>query len=158
MATIDPSIAMGYKPVQIENPLNQLAAYSQIQSGQQTQQLNALQMQKAQQELNTQAKLGSAYSRATNRATGEIDYNRLIGSLAEDESSATAIPGVITARKAEKQAAATLQNTQLDTLAKKREKAREGSLSLQRNPSNNNFKAYLEDNVLDGLITQAQAD
>jgi hypothetical protein len=51
MATIDPSIAMGYKPIQIENPLNQLAAYSQIQSGQQNQQLNALQMQKAQLEL-----------------------------------------------------------------------------------------------------------
>ena len=158
MATIDPSIAMGYKPVQIENPLNQLAAYSQIQSGQQTQQLNALQMQKAQQELNAQSKLGSAYSRATDRATGKIDYNRLIGSLAEDEATATNIPGVVTARKAEEQAAATLQNTKLDTLAKQREKSREGALSLKRNPSNNNFKAYLEDNVLDGLITQDQAD
>jgi len=51
MATIDPSIAMGYKPIQIENPLNQLAAMTQIQSGQQGQQLNALQMQKAQLEL-----------------------------------------------------------------------------------------------------------
>jgi hypothetical protein len=49
MATIDPSIAMGVRPIQIENPLNQLAAYSQIQSGQQSQQLNALKMQEAQQ-------------------------------------------------------------------------------------------------------------
>lgn len=49
MATIDPSIAMGYRPVQIENPLNQLAALTQIQSGQQGQQLNALKMQEAQQ-------------------------------------------------------------------------------------------------------------
>jgi hypothetical protein len=158
MATIDPSIAMGYKPIQIENPLNQLAAYSQIQGAQQTQQLNALQMQKAQQELNAQSKLGSAYSRATDRATGKIDYNRLIGSLAEDESSATAIPGVVAARKTEEQAAETLKSTKLDTLAKQRDKSREGALSLKRNPSDNNFKAYLEDNVLDGLITQAQAD
>jgi hypothetical protein len=51
MATIDPSIAMGYKPVQIENPLNQLAALTQIQTGQQGQQLNALKMQEAQLEL-----------------------------------------------------------------------------------------------------------
>jgi len=157
MATIDPSIAMGYKPIQIENPINQLAALTQIQSGQQAQQLNALQMQKAQQELNAQSKLGSAYSRATDRATGKIDYNRLIGSLAEDEASATAIPGVVKARKEEQQATATLQNTQLDTLAKQREKSREGALSLVRNPSDNNFKAYLEDNVLDGLITKDQA-
>jgi len=42
---------MGYRPVQIENPLNQLAAMTQIQAGQQGQQLNALQMQKAQLEL-----------------------------------------------------------------------------------------------------------
>jgi hypothetical protein len=51
MATIDPNIAMGYRPVQIENPLNQLAAYSQIQGAQQGQQLNALKMQEAQLEL-----------------------------------------------------------------------------------------------------------
>jgi hypothetical protein len=57
MATIDPSIAMGYKPVQIENPLNQLAAYSQIQSAQQGQQLNALKMQEAQLELEDRNKL-----------------------------------------------------------------------------------------------------
>jgi hypothetical protein len=51
MATIDPNIAMGYRPVQIENPLNQLAALTQIQTGQQGQQLNALKMQEAQLEL-----------------------------------------------------------------------------------------------------------
>ena len=57
MATIDPSIAMGYKPVQIENPLNQLAAYSQIQRGQQGQQLNALKMQEYQRGLEEENKL-----------------------------------------------------------------------------------------------------
>jgi len=51
MATIDPSIAMGVRPVQIENPLNQLAAMTQIQSGQQGQQLNMLKMQEAQQDM-----------------------------------------------------------------------------------------------------------
>jgi hypothetical protein len=51
MATIDPSIALGVRPVQIENPLNQLAAMTQIQSGQQGQQLNMLKMQEAQQDM-----------------------------------------------------------------------------------------------------------
>ena len=51
MATIDPNIAMGYKPVQIENPLNQLAAYSQIQGAQQGQQLNALKIREAEQDI-----------------------------------------------------------------------------------------------------------
>lgn len=57
MATIDPNIAMGYRPVQIENPLNQLAAYSQIQSAQQGQQLNALKMQEYQRGLEEENKL-----------------------------------------------------------------------------------------------------
>jgi len=51
MATIDPNIALGVRPVQIENPLNRLAAMTQIQAGQQGQQLNALKMQEAQLEL-----------------------------------------------------------------------------------------------------------
>jgi hypothetical protein len=62
MATIDPSIAMGYKPVQIENPLNQLAAYSQIQSGQQGQQLNMLKMQEYQRGLEEENKLRTLLS------------------------------------------------------------------------------------------------
>jgi hypothetical protein len=57
MATIDPNIAMGYRPVQIENPLNQLAAYSQIQGAQQGQQLNALKMQEYQRGLEEENKL-----------------------------------------------------------------------------------------------------
>jgi len=62
MATIDPSIAMGYRPVQIENPLNQLAAYSQIQSAQQGQQLNALKMQEYQRGLEEENKLRTLLS------------------------------------------------------------------------------------------------
>jgi hypothetical protein len=122
MATIDPNIAMGYKPIQIESPLNQLAAYSQIQGAQQGQQMNALKMRQAQQEFDTQNRLGKAYAGATNRATGEIDYNRLIGALAEDESSATAIPGVIKSKKDVELAAqqlktqqATEQKTKIET-------------------------------------------
>jgi hypothetical protein len=62
MATIDSNIAMGYRPVQIENPLNQLAAYSQIQSAQQGQQLNALKMQEYQRGLEEENKLRTLLS------------------------------------------------------------------------------------------------
>jgi hypothetical protein len=62
MATIDSSIAMGYRPVQIENPLNQLAAYSQIQGAQQGQQLNALKMQEYQRGLEEENKLRTLLS------------------------------------------------------------------------------------------------
>jgi len=62
MATIDSNIAMGYKPIQIENPLNQLAAVAQIQSGQQSQQLNALKMQEYQRGLEEENKLRTLLS------------------------------------------------------------------------------------------------
>ena len=62
MATIDPSIAMGYKPIQIENPLNQLAAYSQIQGAQQGQQMNMLKMQEYQRGLEEENKLRTLLS------------------------------------------------------------------------------------------------
>ena len=98
MATIDPNIAMGYRPVQIENPLNQLAAYSQIQSGQQNQQLNALKMRQAQQDFDTQNALAEAYKGAFNPNTGSLDYNLLTKQLAE-RGAGSAIPGVIKAQR-----------------------------------------------------------
>ena len=98
MATIDPSIAMGYKPIQIENPLNQLAAYSQIQGAQQGQQLNALKMRQAQQDFNTQNALAEAYKGAFNPNTGSLDYNLLTKQLAES-GAGSAIPGVIKAQR-----------------------------------------------------------
>lgn len=44
MATIDPSIALGVKPLQLENPMNAMAMYSQIQGAQQANQLNQMKM------------------------------------------------------------------------------------------------------------------
>jgi hypothetical protein len=60
MAQIDPSIAMGFRPIQIESPVNQMAAISQLQSAQQQQQMNALKMQeyqRARQEENELARI-----------------------------------------------------------------------------------------------------
>ncbi len=45
MAQIDPSIAMGFRPIQIESPINQMAAISQLEGARQQRQMNMLQMQ-----------------------------------------------------------------------------------------------------------------
>lgn len=42
--TIDPSIPLGVKPLQIDNPMNAMAMYSQIQGAQQANQLNQMKM------------------------------------------------------------------------------------------------------------------
>lgn len=44
MATIDPSIALNVKPLQLENPMNAMAMYSQIQGAQQANELNRMKM------------------------------------------------------------------------------------------------------------------
>ena len=51
MAQIDTSIPMGFRPIQIESPVNQMAALSQLQGLQQQQQMNALKMQEYQQQV-----------------------------------------------------------------------------------------------------------
>jgi hypothetical protein len=51
MANIDTNIAMGFRPIQIESPVNQMAALSQLQGLQQQQQMNALKMQEYQQQV-----------------------------------------------------------------------------------------------------------
>jgi hypothetical protein len=45
MAQIDTSIPMGFRPIQIESPINQMAAISQLENARQQQQMNMLQMQ-----------------------------------------------------------------------------------------------------------------
>lgn len=44
MATINPNIALSVKPLQLENPMNAMAMYSQIQGAQQSNELNRMKM------------------------------------------------------------------------------------------------------------------
>lgn len=145
MATIDPNIAMGYRPVQIENPLNQLAAMTQIQSGQQGQQLNALKMQEAQQGIEN-------INRLRELDPNEPDYI----------SKVTKIDPRLGLEFGQKQAAAktsALQATKLqnEITAQDLEHSRESFKNLVFNPSDNNVLAHLEDSVKKGKITPDEA-
>jgi hypothetical protein len=90
MATIDSNIALGVKPLQVENPMNQYAALSQIQNAQNqniaAQNQNAL----AQYQLASAKRgdekvnfLNQRMSERTNKTTGEIDYPGLYKDVAE---------------------------------------------------------------------------
>jgi hypothetical protein len=48
MAQVDTNIAMGFRPVQIESPINQMAAIAQLRGAQEASQMNALKMQEYQ--------------------------------------------------------------------------------------------------------------
>jgi hypothetical protein len=168
MATIDPNIAMGYKPIQIENPLNQLAAYSQIQGAQQGQQLNALKMRQAQQDFDTQNALAEAYKGAFNPSTGSLDYNLLTKQLAE-RGAGTAIPGVIEAQKKAaltEQQLKTQQATEQKTLTEttglqykqKLDKANKALADISALDTPQEALAGIDRHLASGDIDQAKAD
>jgi len=156
MATIDPNIALGVKPIQIENPMNQYAMLSQIQGNQQAQQLNTLKMRQAQQEFDTSNALANAYKGAIT-PEGNVNYNALIPSLASS-GAGSAIPGVLKTKKETEQAAAMLEKTQIEAKQKKLEVQREQFANLSFNPSDENVKAHLQDSILKGELPQQQAD
>lgn len=74
MATIDPNIALNVKPLQIENPMNQYAAMSQIQNAQNQNALAQYQLSSAKRGDEKVNFLNQSISKNTNPETGEINY------------------------------------------------------------------------------------
>lgn len=77
MAGIDPSIAMGFRPVQIESPINQMAAMAQLQGAQQQQQMNMLKMQEYQQQQQERNALNRLMADKTIPYGSDAFYNAL---------------------------------------------------------------------------------
>ena len=83
MAAIDPNIALGVKPIQIENPMNQYAALSQIQAGQNQNALAQYQLSAAQRADEAQNALSDVYRNSYDLKTGKINNELLLKGLAE---------------------------------------------------------------------------
>lgn len=141
MATIDPSIALGVKPIQIENPL---AVQGRAMEGA----VNALKYQEMQRGVQEQEQV-SNYLRGKNLA----DPNVRAG-LSEFGKT-----GLATAKLLSEQEKANLDVTKLkgDIDKQKLEQSRERTSNLAFNPSNENIIAHLQDSVLRGEMNQAQA-
>ena len=147
MATIDPNIAMGYKPVQIENSLNQLAAMTQIQSGQQGQQLNALKMQEAQQELEDRNAL-----RGIPGGINDPDYISNVAKI--NPKLAIALQKDLAAYKKSGLETTELQNK---ITAQDMDQQREGIKHLVSDPSDGTVLSYLNKAVSNGKLTPEAA-
>lgn len=81
MATLDTNIALGVRPVQIENPLAQYSQIAQIQNARNQNALAKFQLGAADREEKATNALNLAYQQAYDVNTGEIDLNKLRGSL-----------------------------------------------------------------------------
>jgi hypothetical protein len=81
MATLDTNLALGVRPIQIENPMAQYSQIAQIQNARNQNALAKYQLGAAERENNATNALNLAYQQAYDPATGKIDINKLRGSL-----------------------------------------------------------------------------
>jgi hypothetical protein len=92
MAAIDPSIALGVKPIQIENPMNQYAALSQLQANQNQNALAQYQLSAAQRTDEAQNVQNQLYAKHYNPQTGEVNKAGLFADLSKNPNAAGLIP------------------------------------------------------------------
>ncbi len=81
MATLDTNIALGIRPIQLENPMAQYSQIAQIQNARNQNALAKFQLDAAKREEGSVNALNTAYQQAYDPATGKIDVNKLRGSL-----------------------------------------------------------------------------
>jgi hypothetical protein len=137
---IDPRIAMGFQPtVQLESPLNRLAKFQQIESGQQQQQLNALRMQEAQaatEERNALKQLDPS----------SPDYGSILSKINPKLG--------IEHRTAE----ANRKKSELELNSARRKFNDDLRRNLSSNPSDENIKAWAQDAVIQNLYSPQEAE
>lgn len=90
---INPNISLAVRGIELQDPLAQYGRVAAIQGAQQQNQLAQLQMQQVQREQESTNALNRAYAEAYNPQTGEIDVNRLRGSLSTG-GFGSKLPGV----------------------------------------------------------------
>jgi len=136
---IDPNIPLQAKNPQIEVGANQLAMMNE-----------AMKFNEMNRSIDTQNKLRDLYSQGIDVGTPE--GFRKVAAL--DPATALKLrTDVLQGQKLQ----GDIKKTGLEITAKDMELARESWKSLDFNPSDNNFKAFLEDAVLNKKMTPAQA-
>ena len=95
---LDPSIALGVRPLEVPNQLAQYAQVAQIEGAQRQNALAQYQLGSAQRAENVQNAMSRAYSESIDPTTGQIDYNALTRKLAAG-GAGSQIPGVEKTRR-----------------------------------------------------------
>jgi hypothetical protein len=143
MPPIDPSIALGFKMPQIQDPVAATARAQEVG-------VNALKMGEMQRGIASQNKLRELYSQGVDVSTPE-GFKQL---AAVDPSAAMKLRNdALQSQKLQGE----IKETGLKITAKQMDAFRERIGSLEFNPSNANIQARLEDSVLQGEITPQEA-
>ena len=153
MATIDPNIALGFKPIQIENPMNRYAALSQIQNNEQANQLNAMKMQEMQRAFNEEE--------GVRNYLAKTDLNTPEGRAGLNQFGKTGL-GISKILTDQQQSVATLKKTNVETTGleykQKIEKMNKALADIAALNSPQDALAGIKRHLASGDIDQAKAD
>jgi hypothetical protein len=143
MAQIDPSIALGFKQPQFQDPINQFAKAQELN-------VNALKMNEMQRGIESQNKLRELYSQGVDVSTPE-GFKQL---AAVDPATAMKLR---TEELKGQELRGNIKKTGVETKLKELDVQREQFANLTFNPSDANVTAHLEDSVLQGKMPPTQA-
>jgi hypothetical protein len=121
---INPNIALAVKGIELQDPLAQYGRVAAIQGAQQQNQLAQLQMQQVQREQESTNALNRAYAEAYNPQTGEVDVNKLRGSLSTG-GFGSKLPGIEKGLLELGEAKTKQQKAQVDLLDSKLKQSRQ---------------------------------
>lgn len=156
MALVNPNIAMSGTQVKPDNPLALYAQMQQIQGAQNQNQLAQYTLGTAQRAEKSQNMLADAYSQATDRTTGAIDYNKLTGLLASGGGGAQ-IPAMQKSRFEQQKAQTDFDKVQVDLLDAKLKQSRSflDTIDPSSPDAGQRYMAWHEANHRDPVIAKA---
>lgn len=146
---VDASIALGVRPAQIENPMNALAQVMQLKGAQQSNALNALQMEKYQREVSDENQLRDL----TRQAGGDLNKLRELAYGAGNYKQGMVLDKTLAERK---RADFEMQNQGLDMAKKRLDMTGQAFGALRSNPTPENASATLDYLGQQGILQPEQ--
>ena len=157
---LDPSIALGVKPLELANPLAQYGQVAQLQNYQNQNALAQYQLGAAQRAEQTATTQNELYAKHFNPATGGLDINALIGEAAQ-RGQGGIIPNILKSENERQKAAADLSHVKTQTEAAQfkltNDKLKHGLESLTSAPTPQDAIQKLNDGVTKGFFDMKTA-
>lgn len=144
---IDPSIALGVRGVEFQNPLAQYGQIAAIQNAQNQNALAQFQLGSARRQEEAQNALSDAYRMSVNPETGQIDSKMLLGNVAKSRA-AYLLPEI--------QSKLLESETKQATLAKTRQETSAGQFKLQQEKLSHGWKSMGEASTPQAAIEKLQ--
>ena len=157
---LDPSIALGVKPLELANPLAQYGQVAQLQNYQNQNALAQYQLGAAQRAEQTATTQNELYAKHFNPVTGGLDVNALIGEAAQ-RGQGGIIPNILKSENERQKAAADLSHVKTQTEAAQfkltNDKLKHGLESLTSAPTPQDAIEKLNDGVTKGFFDMKTA-